>query len=148
MKQRSLVQFPIACKVRNVLTNVINTFCFVFFHSEWRKSMINLVLANPTRFCTRQKSKIPKNKYNILKIQIKETIGISFVNFLFADTNPCRLLCKRGARVVQYGTVIDGTRCSLNTKIKDVCIEGKCRVSYPTFVWVNYFLLLDANMSL
>ncbi|XP_029190426.2 A disintegrin and metalloproteinase with thrombospondin motifs 6-like isoform X4 [Acropora millepora] len=41
--------------------------------------------------------------------------------------NPCSLLCRRGSRVVPFGTVIDGTRCSLNTKIKDVCIEGKCR---------------------
>ena len=25
--------------------------------------------------------------------------------------------------------MIDGTRCSLDKSIKDVCIEGKCRVS-------------------
>ncbi|XP_068685317.1 A disintegrin and metalloproteinase with thrombospondin motifs 6-like [Montipora foliosa] len=40
--------------------------------------------------------------------------------------SPCDLLCKKGP-VFPKGTVIDGTRCSLDKEIKDVCIEGQCR---------------------
>ncbi|XP_078380418.1 A disintegrin and metalloproteinase with thrombospondin motifs 6-like isoform X1 [Oculina patagonica] len=43
------------------------------------------------------------------------------------DRNPCDLLCKSGSTVTPKGTVKDGTRCSLDSNIKDVCIEGKCR---------------------
>ncbi|PFX33597.1 A disintegrin and metalloproteinase with thrombospondin motifs 6 [Stylophora pistillata] len=41
--------------------------------------------------------------------------------------HPCELLCKYGLKVQPFGTVKDGTRCRLDSKIKDVCIEGKCK---------------------
>lgn len=135
MKQRPLVQFPIARNVRDVLANILNTF-YVLCYSEWRNSLINLVLGTHLYF-VRDKSQRYRRINITFKSTIKETLGISFVNFLFADINPCSLLCRRGSRVVPFGTVIDGTRCSLNAKIKDVCIEGKCRVSYSKFVWIN-----------
>lgn len=43
------------------------------------------------------------------------------------DRHPCQLVCKYGAKVRPYETVKDGTRCSLDRKIKDVCIGGKCK---------------------
>lgn len=56
---------------------------------------------------------------------------ISYQCFLFviADRDPCELLCKVKSSLYPKGAVIDGTRCSLDSSIKDVCIEGKCRVS-------------------
>ena len=51
------------------------------------------------------------------------------VLFVIAGRAPCELLCKVMSTVYPKGNVVDGTRCSLDKSIKDVCIEGKCRVS-------------------
>ena len=51
------------------------------------------------------------------------------VLFVFADRDPCELLCKVDRSLYPKGDVMDGTRCSLDRSIKDVCMEGKCRVS-------------------
>lgn len=44
-----------------------------------------------------------------------------------SDRDPCELLCKVKRSLYPRGDVMDGTRCSLDRSIKDVCIEGKCR---------------------
>jgi len=44
-----------------------------------------------------------------------------------AGENPCKLLCRAGSTVYPKGLAADGTRCSLDKKIKDVCIQGQCR---------------------
>ena len=41
----------------------------------------------------------------------------------------CQLICRVGSVLKPKGTVASGTRCSKDKKVKDVCIEGKCRVS-------------------
>ena len=50
------------------------------------------------------------------------------VLFVILDRDPCELLCKVKRSLRPKGDVMDGTRCSLDRSIKDVCIEGKCRV--------------------
>lgn len=39
----------------------------------------------------------------------------------------CQLSCQRGNWVTPRGTVKDGTSCSSNPKVHDVCIEGICK---------------------
>ncbi|KAJ7328150.1 metalloendopeptidase [Desmophyllum pertusum] len=46
--------------------------------------------------------------------------------YKIASRHPCELLCAKG-KVYPSGNVKDGTRCSLDSKIKDVCIQGECR---------------------
>lgn len=41
--------------------------------------------------------------------------------------NPCRLACRSGSTFGFYGNVLDGTQCSENPYVYDVCIEGECK---------------------
>ena len=45
-----------------------------------------------------------------------------------SDHNPCRLACRSGGTFGFYGNVLDGTQCSENPYVYDVCIEGECKV--------------------
>lgn len=66
---------------------------------------------------------------SLIHISIFYKVFKVFSSVLFtADRHPCQLVCKYGTDVRPYGTVKDGTRCSLDRKIKDVCIGGKCKV--------------------
>ena len=66
---------------------------------------------------------------SLIHISIFYKVFKVFSSVLFtADRHPCQLVCKYGTKVRPYGTVKDGTRCSLDRKIKDVCIGGKCKV--------------------
>ena len=65
------------------------------------------------------------------------------VLFVVTDRDQCELLCKVKRSIHPKGDVMDGTRCSLDRSIKDVCIERKCRVRkspqwYPLSLF--YFL--------
>ncbi|XP_022798270.1 A disintegrin and metalloproteinase with thrombospondin motifs 12-like isoform X2 [Stylophora pistillata] len=45
-----------------------------------------------------------------------------------ANQNPCRLACRLGRPSYGFfGDVLDGTHCSENPYVYDVCIEGKCK---------------------
>ncbi|XP_068708266.1 A disintegrin and metalloproteinase with thrombospondin motifs 6-like [Montipora foliosa] len=48
------------------------------------------------------------------------------VPHIFPNKSPCDLFCRKGWHVFPRGTVIDGTRCSSDKEIKDVCIKGLC----------------------
>jgi len=51
----------------------------------------------------------------------------SAISFPFPD--PCTLACQRDMVATVRGRVKDGTRCSSDPKVHDVCIEGVCKVS-------------------
>ena len=55
------------------------------------------------------------------------TYTLSKSMMLFSD--PCVLGCMKGSLYWRKGNVKDGTRCSRDGKVKDVCIKDKCRVS-------------------
>ncbi|XP_032243179.2 A disintegrin and metalloproteinase with thrombospondin motifs 14 [Nematostella vectensis] len=43
------------------------------------------------------------------------------------SADPCRLYCKVGLFLHPHRTVHDGTRCSKDPDVKDVCIQGVCK---------------------
>ena len=50
------------------------------------------------------------------------------LTFIISPLDPCLLTCRRGSVGKPRGRVKDGTRCNINPMIKDVCIEGICKV--------------------
>ena len=48
-------------------------------------------------------------------------------------SDPCMLSCRKGRKGTPRGRVKDGTRCNVDPMIKDVCIEGICKVKKNIF---------------
>ena len=48
------------------------------------------------------------------------------------------MACRIATSLKPLGTVKDGTRCSLNQSILDVCVEGQCRVGEKKYWFVLF----------
>ncbi|XP_078379485.1 A disintegrin and metalloproteinase with thrombospondin motifs 1-like [Oculina patagonica] len=54
-------------------------------------------------------------------------INSNYTAYYPPNKNPCKLACRLGGQYQFYGYVIDGTRCTSDRYVYDVCIQGQCQ---------------------
>ncbi|KAL9963798.1 hypothetical protein ACROYT_G027341 [Oculina patagonica] len=74
------------------------------------------------KMCNTQPCPAGSKDYRLLQCQAFDSK--SLVQW---GSDPCMLSCRRGSIAKPRGRVKDGTRCSSNPRVKDVCIEGVCK---------------------
>lgn len=101
----------------------------VFIKELWYQGDLCIYFLKSVLLLTRSVFKLVSFTLVSANFPSKFNFPCNVLQFVSIALRPCQLICGDDSTAYYFGNVKDGTRCSQDSDILDVCIKGKCQVA-------------------